>query len=848
MNTLPAQNIPEAQKTQKWATSCVQQICSMAGRNDNQREKDLICTDLYNGIGNDSNFDYLRKVGDYEFPAMVRHIPIQRPKLDLLFGECIKRPNILRTYCVNRDELIKKEDSKTKAIKGVIMDGLVARYELANQGSKILSLKQQALAGAQQQQQQAQNGSQAAQGLNQQAQAELGLMEIELARRQKPIEMELQELSEKIQKMELHYRYNFKNELEILTELLTHHLIQVSDLDQKFLRGFKDSCIIGRERFYVELQALGQPPICKKCIPSSVIFSDEQDAVFVGENSWAYMEDDCTIPEILDEFGPFNSDELDCLWSYSDVYGGNSSYYPPMSPNPTQDSAALVSSDYSMNMLSKLRSSRSGMKVKRVFWKSIRRIPIKETPGRYDPNFKLTHWIEENDITDFDGNSKLKKDETVRFRYMEDVWKGCMIGNIFRKMMRLPYQYRPVDRPAKSTLPFFGWNYSRWEQPYSLIWATKDIQILYNIVNYHRELMLAVAGRKGIFMDKAQIPKDISMKEWIYQRKVEGVTWLNSAQTYNNLRPTYNQFNTYDDTLSPAIQYLDNMLAQLDEMCGTAIGVPRQRQGNFNPQDPVGTSQMSGFQSSLITEIKYNEHDIIRKQVLTYMLNLAKVSYKDGFVGEVTIGGQGQQILNIAPDTINLADYGIFLVDNTVEGRKIEDLKQVAQLGVKSGSIDFQSVIALYKFDTLVEIEKSLDYYGELAYKRQQASENQKQQVDQQIQEQDQKMQQMALQHQDQLTQVSNQIIVRGQDMNKELEQTKMALEKQIADAKNQSTDAKTQSNEYIQMAYLKNDERVSNMEFALKRIELMLSGNEQQNNLSNPPPKVQVRVKNTKG
>lgn len=844
MYSLPAQNIPESQKTQDWAKSCVNAIIMMAGTNLHERSRDLICLDYYNGNRNPTEFEYLRKVGDNEFPAMLRHVPRQRPKLDLLFGEYLRRPNLFRTFVVNREALLKKEDTKLKAIKGTIMDSLISKYELASQNSRILSLKQQSI---EQMRAQAQGEQQNGQQQSPQLEAQFALLEIEIARRQKPLEEELRELSDQIQKLEMHYRFNFKNEMEVLSELLVHHVMQEADLDVKFFRGFKDHCLIGRERYYVELQGYGRPPIVKKCNPSHTAFSNDSEAMFVGDNKWGFWEEEMTIPQVLDEFGPFTSEELLALSNFSSIWSTNGWYYPTSYINPTADECKMIPNDQALTMLANLRMSRGNLKVRRCFWKSTRRVNILESPGKLDPKFKLTHWIDDSEAEDLYWGRKTKKEgQRLTYRYLEDAWQGVQIsGLIYRKMRRMPFQYRPADNPSKTIIPFFGWNYTRYEQPYSLIWATKDIQDLYDIVNYHRELMLAVAGRKGIFADKAQIPKDMSPQEWVYQRKVEGITYYNSAQMYNGMRPNSQQWGAvYDDTLSPSIQYLDNILLNLDDQMGNAIGVNRQREGLLQPEDPVGTAKISNYQSSLVTEIKFWEHDVIRKMVLTYCLNLAAKSYREGFVGEVIVGQQGQQILNIPPNLINLADYGLYLVNNSIESQKLNDLKNAAAIGLKTGSVDFQSMVMLYRYDTLIEIERALEYYGELQFKRQQAAATEKSQIDQQIADQDARIKEMVQAHTDNIAKMNADITKRGQDLDAQLRRELMAVQERIAASQDLTKQKDIQSKTYVDLAYLKNDERVSNMELAIKRIELLLGHGDQSNTLTNPQPKSKNKVK----
>ena len=91
--SLPKQNIPENQKNRAWAERCVSSIIQMSKGQYNQSYKDRICYNMYNGIQNEKDYEYLTKVGDKAYPAKLRFIPILRTKLDRLISEESSRPS-----------------------------------------------------------------------------------------------------------------------------------------------------------------------------------------------------------------------------------------------------------------------------------------------------------------------------------------------------------------------------------------------------------------------------------------------------------------------------------------------------------------------------------------------------------------------------------------------------------------------------------------------------------------------------------------------------------------------------------------------------------------------------------
>ena len=319
-------------------------------------------------------------------------------------------------------------------------------------------------------------------------------------------------------------------------------------------------------------------------------------------------------------------------------------------------------------------------------------------------------------------SDSVRKDDVVEAKYVNHIWEGVLIDvNIFIRMQKMPYQLRSIDKYGRVDLPYVGIAHNGLnKKPYSLIWAAKDIQILYNLIHYHKELWLALSGVRGFIMDKSQLPDGMSMQEWLYQRKL-GIGWIQTVKEGMGRQASYNQFQNFDDSISPAIQYLTGMLTHLEELASNIMGVSRQRQGTVGQYDLKGTTESAIQQSQLVTEIIYYQHDLVKRQVLQRLVNLCRIAWKDGKRGQYVIGNMAQEILNIPGNTINSAEYEVFMSDNGKEERLINEFKQVAAGEHAKGSINLGQMVKLFSMDNLSEIERALEQFGTLA--EQKASE-----------------------------------------------------------------------------------------------------------------------------
>lgn len=816
--SFPSQNIPEANKDSSWMKQCIDAIITLGTVNEYERYQDLFCYNIYNGVWPKEMFDYLRKVEDYEFPAYIRHIPLQRPRIDLLIGQEIRRPlKNFRTYATNRDNIKVKEDMQLEMIMQTAY-GVVAANQM-----QVNAMQQQIEQARQQlQQQQGQLDPATQSSLN--AQIVNAMMQLQLQ------SMSTQQLANKINEelkaKELNNKRNFKMNIEIKSQKLLNNLIEAADVHSKFAEGFADSWITGKERYFVYAKDLNVPISLDKINPIRSAHSPEENARYIHQCQWFTWNVDMTISQIIDRFGPYwSAEELKAL------HESSSSLFDASINNTYQFSGLRQEQQFDMNdygyrtLYSDLSRSNYQRTVHFTLWRSQRRINIKRSVKKDDPTVTFTHIIDDEEAAKTDKS-------LIQHKYVEDIYFGVRIaGNIYR-CGKLPYVYRSVDNPGQAILPVFGHAYnSIIRRPYSVVWATKDLQILYNLVHYHEELMLATAGRRGMIMDKAQIPTDMSMDEWEYQKKVKGNMYINSAQYYNGMKPLFNQFQQYDESLSPSIQYLHVVKTKIEEMLGNAIGVPRQRLGALNPEDPVGTSKMSNVQSSLVTDYKFYEHDIIKKQVLTHMINLAWRTYKKGYYGMSILGAEGQELLNLKPEEMSLSDFDVFLTDSIHEANKFEELKQMAAVGLKTGNLNFRDVVKSYRYDTIPELESALDHMSKLNEEAAQANEERKLQIQQQIeqkreqmqqilQEQNRKIQELGLQLQDKNIQVTQQ----HYQQQDEIARMRLELDRQIQTGNLAVSKQDVDTERIMEAAYLEEEKRQADMEFAISQAELAMN------------------------
>jgi hypothetical protein len=357
--------------------------------------------------------------------------------------------------------------------------------------------------------------------------------------------------------------------------------------------------------------------------------------------------------------------------------------------------------------------------------------------------------------------------------------------------------------------------------------------------------MLALAGVKGIVMDLAQKPDDHTEKEWLYYRK-QGITFINSLQRRHGKFPTFNQFTTYDDTLSTSIQYLDGILISLQRLVDEITGVPYQRKGQTVATDQVGTTESSINQSMLTTEVLFYEHDETIRRALEEWMNLAKVSLEEGHIMSMESPEMGYDITTIPAGVFKDKRFQLGVETTPSQERDMENIKQISLQAYAKGQLAFDQLIKTYNIDSLKELEKTVITFAEKAAKNAELYENNKIQAEKEAEMDKIKFEKeydMQIEQQNaQLKEVELQI----KKLDLELKQREVALKNQIEQGKLDMKEKEIITEREVEMNYLAEENRASRVDELLRMVELKMEAffNEKQLEYGHSEKLLDIQVK----
>lgn len=699
------------ERTKEWAEDTVRKIAIAALSEVRSRKRDMICYIYYNGAKTDEEFEYLNEVGDYVYPAKVRFFQIIRPKIDLQLSKLSRRA--LNYATIASDEKSQKErfDQKLHHYLDFFSQKIQASKQESMEAIQLISEKLQEINQVLK--------SPAKTAEEAELQQQLFLVQKDLKRtlyeartHNENIVLLSEDEEEKINHF---FKYNYKDIRELGAQKYLKKAMIERDIKRKSLKAFRDQTITGKPLYFVDVCEGEKYPIFEQISPLYTCWSSNSPSGYIQDGSWATYSIQMSVSEIISRFGlSMTKDELKRLKNFQ-------SYSRQSSLQTNYDHAAFFRD-------SNERIAHSGSSIDKlidvtyVYWRSPRRITRKSTPNPHVPGKHFTHIISEEEVL----NTTLKEGEFIQIRYIDDIYEGVMIGlnqdSIVVNAGPKKNQVYDVDT-FKTELPILGYTFADLnDEPYSYIWATKDLQDLYNILMFQAELLTVLSGVKGIVMDKAQRPDDMTPSEWVYQRKM-GVTWIDSMKKKFQRFPTFNQFTQYDDTLSQSILYIMEMARNIEDMAGQIIGVSRQSIGQTVSTDQVGTNKMSIDQSTLVNEIQFYTHfDLLGKALSRFMNCAREQGVIDDVISFVNNDLTSEDFV-MPKDVFEGRKYDIIVSNSVNELDFIEDFKNIAINERRMGGISLHDLIKVYQGNTLKEIEETLEFASKTAMQAAQNAE-----------------------------------------------------------------------------------------------------------------------------
>lgn len=757
--------LKESAKNKEWIKKQVENISKNTSNNGYDYEKQEMFWNYYSNQPNEKKHEFLLKTGDAnQLPVYYYHIPLQRTLIDTLVSQQVNRPYNFSVSLSDRSSVTEKYENQIKEYLLFAKTNAEAKIKAIQEYSEEINLRVQEI------EQQIQNGysqiqqaQEAGQEIDPKYQQMISQMETQLPLIKRQAKKQLEQLNEQsiitekdIDGLKRNQLMTYKDIKEIIAQKTLLKLREELKIEQKSKNAFISKIVAGRSMYFVYYDGKTKLPQFNVLNPKNVIYPKIESISNISKCPWVKIRSYMSLHSVINNYGR----DLEKEYGISSIQDlrKESGYTATGQLASFPSNAAVFLDDYS------LIGNTESIIVDKIFFLSNRKVTIKYSPNlnASNGNDVFRHFIDPDkeilkkedynykSLTDENGVKKSyyvnkknpelffnadevelyseEKKESYTEKYTTDRYEGIVInGKYLIGIKKSHYIVRDIDAHADVNLPVFGPTYSSIsEQPYSLIESTIDIQDLYDIVYMQRQLMIALSGTKGNVIDRSQKPTDMTTQEWEHEMKM-GRLYIQTKDeiTGQTINSSYNQWQSFDNTLSASVQYLENILIRLEETAGNIIGVGRQRQGKVVPSDQVATFEMAVQQNELVTEILFYDHDMEEAEAMTEALHLAlRYCYINNDIIDIQTKDFGSDIVEIPPKLLDACQFKTNIVNNTKEERLIKDIRNLIMNQWKNGSSSLSQLIESMSEDSLTELKVKVRYWEEKSAEIASASSN----------------------------------------------------------------------------------------------------------------------------
>lgn len=697
-SAFPRQKLPLSKKGKKWQEDCVNYIIGegnvTSGGNSTSYYGELqTYYNLYNSIFDEKDFKSITNPFKVEdgFPATPHDFNIIRPKVDLLIGEETKRPLNFRVIRTSQEATSEMQEKEKQMILQYIEAAITARMSPEE---------------AQQFKQQLQSGE--------------------------------------IMPPEQIAKYMDKDYKDIVENTAYHSLTYLReklDLDNEFIKGWKDGLISGREIYYVGV--LNAEPYAERVNPICFSYDKSPDLEFIEDGSWCCRKMRMPITEVYDRYyDKLEEKDLDKL---EEMIGST--------PGRNLGDRSPVDMGIQLRIYDNPIFEGSGKSLVNVWhccWKSFKKIfYVTTTDDAGQPQINIVD----------ETYQPVGNEVSIEPDWIIEVWEGYRAGSdLYFGIQPIEYQHISIDNPNSQKLPYCGAIYSNTNsKPRSLVSILKPLQYMYIVLWYRLELAIARDKGKVVNMDITQIPKsmNISPAKWMHYLSSVGVNFINPYEEGWNIpgreggKPAqFNQITALDLTMSNVIAEYIQLMDKIEELAGTISGITQQREGAVSSSEMVGNVERSVVQSSHITEPLFWVHNQCKRRVLNMLLNTAKGAWEETGKQKLQyIFDNGERaFLDITPK-FYYEDMDVFVSDTSKDLENIQKLQQLIQPAMQNGAslLEAAEILTNDNFNIIKQKLKDMQTRQEQVQQQQQEAEAQQQQQLQQMQNES-KQQELMLQ------------------------------------------------------------------------------------------------------
>ena len=681
--TFPEQKVPNSKKSQEeWYAACCDFIISrgLSIRNKDELE---VKYDIVNGKIPDSFYDkilnpYNATKDKYKrFPATMRNYDFMKGIIRRYVGEYIKNPHDF-IVSANNPEVILARNGKLKQELSILVQQQIAAkineayQQFVNEGNDPKQFNPEQVVD---------------------------------------IENFIKEFNE-----------NYIDEISMQGQELLNVIRDLTEDTLLYVRAYFDFITFGECYTYTDIVGKN---IVKRVISPRDAFPINTDNMFREDDDMFACRRKLSYQQIMDEFGehitPKQKDFLNKYYGNRTpdtrlTYNTYESYFPEVCKKFSDKDRNLFRSQSNMMI-----DNNTGLyDVWHVVWRGFERIAI-------------VTYINESGFIDArieTDDYKLQKelgDISIEYKYKPQVYECVRIGT--RSEAIYPYKARAIAYDRNGKLPYNGINeLLQGFGKFSIVEIVTPFQVFYNIVAYHREIVIAKNKLNILMLAKSLLGKN--SEDTIYKMIADGVLYIDDTEDSGMLRSQ--QVRYLQSNLGDYIAQLTALLADIKESANQQVDMTAQRYGEIANSAGKSVTQEAINRGSMGSVIIEYIMDCMRERDYARDLDYSKLAWIDGLDTSFRDSNNNLKYISLNVDNHVYADYVIKCKNSSKEQEKLDALKQFAFNASQNG--DPMMAVAAIEGDNVASISKLIKKFQE----QKEAHEMQLQQMEQQTKQMEQ--------------------------------------------------------------------------------------------------------------
>jgi len=633
---------------------------SYGGISDYKRMK--VNYNLFNNILDLQDFEYVCKpfgAEAGELPATMVNRDISSGKIKALLGMEMKRPFSWRVIATNSEATTRKEQEEFGQIKNFVISEILGpiRTEIETQVAQENAGKQ--------------------------------LSEEEMAGIQQRIQEELNARTP--DQVKKYMEREHQDPSEVMSHQLLEYLIQKTDIRRKFNEAFKHLSLSAKEAMYIGILN-GHPEVWNV---NSLRINPKLSSIspFIEDSEALSVEYRMTPSEIIQYFGDeLSTTEIDKIYSEYIMSNSEDDLFDIAEKNDSLDGEYR---DY------------SNLRVVHTMWKALRKLAF------------LTYLDENGKEQMMIVDEKYKLDEEagdikIEYEWLPESYETWKIGpDIYVNMRPIPGQFKDLDNLHNCKFPYYGVYVDDMNSvPTAPMDRLKVYQYYYNIVMYRLELLLASDKGKKVMMNINAVPDSagIDIEKWQYFFESSPFMWFDPNEEGTGYADVNTMAKTIDLSLASDIGKYIEFAEYLKRQAGASVGITEAVEGQAGPGDSVGNNRQNLIQTSNILEPYFDIHNSFKKNVLTALIETAKIAYsnKKSVKLSYVLDDMSVKTFDLDVNLLDNSTLGLFVANSTKAEEAMQTIRQLAHAAMQGQKAELSDILSVIRQEGIVEAEETL--------------------------------------------------------------------------------------------------------------------------------------------